>query len=81
MVDQNETPKQVIKNLISLPVYDQMAMKEKLIKALESYLKTCKTPDDLDCLNNGNDGKGLWFGDARILALIGAYGGRIYSNQ
>lgn len=77
--NKKQKPWEAIKRLIYLPVNEQMILREELICTLETYLKTCKTPEDLKMLNG--ESHGLWFGDVRILAMLGACGNRIYNNQ
>lgn len=73
--------KDKIVSLVSRPSKVQMDNREELIKALESYLIVCETPEDLNVLNNWGKGvPGLWLGDARIIALLGSAGARIYGN-
>lgn len=74
--------KDKIVRLVSQPREMQMNGREELIKALESYLIVCETPEDLNVLNNWDKGvPGLWLGDARIIAMLGSAGARIYGGK
>jgi hypothetical protein len=73
----NKEAKENIRSIIRLPVADQMMMKEQLHTVLKQYLKTRKTTEDIEFLNHGTGGYGLWFGDVRTIAMLGACGARL----
>lgn len=75
-----EDLKKTILDLINRPCKEQMLIRDDLIPALEVYLILCETPDDLNVLNNWQ-GQGIWIGDARIIALLGAAGAKIYNQS
>ena len=71
--------REAIKRLISRPTKEQLRLRDELIETLEAYLTVCETTDDLNVLNNWG-GQGLWLGDARIIAMLGACGAKIYQK-
>lgn len=70
-----------MKEFICLPIAEQMAQRNDLYKELESYLSQCETMEDIELLNHGANGIGLWFGDCRTIALLGATASRILNRE
>lgn len=80
----NHSLKKKMLDLVRLPAEKQMEpdQNKEIIYILGQYLNQCEDMDDLDLLNNnGDSGLGLWFGDVRILAMIGAAGNRIINGS
>ncbi len=80
----NHSLKKKMLDLARLPAEKQMQTEQnkEIIYILGQYLKECENMDDLDLLNNkGDSGLGLWFGDVRIIAMIGATGTRILNTK
>lgn len=69
-----------ILKMCALSVFEQMDRNEEVIEKLIDYLETCKDLDDIAELNMKNLPNGLWFGDCRIIGLIGAYTHEILFN-